>query len=138
MRICLCGDSLTFEKVVDIHRRWKWQWKSNQKMQNFSLKILTKELIPCYSHTLDLSFFVSFYKDSRFFVNLLMRLICPTTKEECNKALSSKCFVTFRMRCKHKKHSKFATSALLLRSWTWTRRCNWYFLGGKMCHNALF
>ena len=42
------------------------------------------------------------------------------------------------MRCKYKKYSKFTTSALLLRSWTWTPTRNWYSLGWKMCRNALF
>ena len=42
------------------------------------------------------------------------------------------------MRCKYKKNSKFTTSALLLRSWTWTPTQNWYSLGWKMCRNALF
>ena len=52
-------------------------------------KILTKELIPCYSHTLDLRFFILFHKDYSSFVNLLIRLICQTPLDECNMALSS-------------------------------------------------
>ena len=142
MQICLCGDSLTFEKVVDIYRNSVVDENdsgSQTKRCKISFwKILTKELIPSYSHTLDLSFFILFYKDSSSFVNLLIRLICQTSYEECNTALSSNRFVTLRMLCKYKKHSKFTTSALLLRAGTWTRTRNWYFLSWKMCHNALF
>ena len=83
MRICRCGDSLLLEKVVDIYQDsvvYKNDSGSQTKRCEISLwKILTKELISCYSHTLDLSFSILFYKDSRSFVNLLMRLICQTT-----------------------------------------------------------
>ena len=82
MRIYLCGDSLNddaFEKIVDIYRDSVADENNNgsqTKSRKISLwKRLTKELIPCYSHTLDLSFFILFYNDSRSFVNLLIRLI---------------------------------------------------------------
>ena len=82
MRIYLCGDSLNddaSEKIVDIYRDSVAD-ENNSGSQTKSRKIflwkrLTKELIPCYSHTLDLSFFILFYNDSRSFVNLLIRLI---------------------------------------------------------------
>ena len=82
MRIYLCRDSLNddaSEKIVDIYRDSVAD-ENNSGSQTKSRKIflwkrLTKELIPCYSHTLDLSFFILFYNDSRSFANLLIRLI---------------------------------------------------------------
>ena len=83
MRICLCRDSLKFEKVVDVYRNSVLDENDSgsqtKRCKIFFWKILTKELMPCYSHTLDLSFFISFYKDSSSFVNLLIRLICQTS-----------------------------------------------------------
>ena len=107
MWICLCGDSFTDND-------------------------LTKELIPCYSHALNLNFLILFYKNSRSFVNLLIRLICQTPLKGCNTALSSKCCLSLkrflRMLWKYKKYSKFTMSALLLRSLTnpwyvWVESC---------------
>ena len=102
MLICLCGDSFTDND-------------------------LTKELIPCYSHALNLNLLILFYKNSRSFVNLLIRLICQTPFKGCNTALSSKCCLSLkrflRMLWKYKKYSKFTMSAILLRSLTnpWSR-----------------
>ena len=53
---------------------------SQIKRHRISLwKRLTKELMPWYSHTLDLSSFILFYKDSRSFVFFVNQVNLPST-----------------------------------------------------------